>query len=59
VSSITEILSEPSEEDLRWARKEGYQAYLNGISSRDCPRFNSLREEEEWKEGWYDAAWDD
>lgn len=41
------------------AYKEGYNAYCNDLTIVDNPYFSDMQEWEDWKNGWYDAAWDD
>jgi ribosome modulation factor len=50
-----------TDEDLEWARKEGYQAYQDGLCSDDNP-YNNNDEWDlylAWKAGYQAAAWDD
>lgn len=42
--------------DAYW---EGYQCYQNGGSLGDNPYYSEDTKWLEWKEGYYDAAWDD
>lgn len=44
-----------------YARREGYRAYLNGLSQADNP-YNNNEEWDlhlAWDEGWNNASWDD
>lgn len=48
-----------SKEAAYW---EGYNAYLNGAKVEDNPYSTDVEEEEfheQWKDGYYDAGWDD
>jgi ribosome modulation factor len=50
-----------NDEDLAWARKQGYQAYQDGFN----PDYNPYNNNDEWhlhlawRAGYDDAAWDD
>ena len=45
----------------REARRDGYQAYVKGLSTQDNPHDSCAEEElwQAWLDGWHDAAWDD
>ena len=50
------------DEKLNEAYWDGYNAYLNDQSVQDNPYKTDAKEEalwEQWKEGYYAAAWDD
>lgn len=42
--------------DAYW---EGYRAYQDGKSTDHNPYDSDETQYEDWKEGYYDAAWDD
>ena len=44
--------------DLEDARADGYRAYTDGLKVEDNPYTDDALFEA-WKEGYYDAAWDD
>lgn len=48
-----------SNEELRAARNEGYQAYLDGADENPYNNNEQWPLNRAWYEGWCDAAWDD
>jgi hypothetical protein len=56
--SITEILCEPTQEDLQWAYREGYYAFQEKFSKSEWPDYGSEQEIDEWIRGWEAACWD-
>ena len=47
--------------NAREARRDGYQAYMDGLRTQDNPHDSCAEEElwQAWLDGWHDAAWDD
>jgi hypothetical protein len=46
---------------LKMAREDGYQAYQDGLTQDDNPHDNGdgWEQQEAWREGFYEAGWDD